>query len=194
MAMSSIAQNDTSSYYKEKNKAGNASANPFHTDITMGAGISFSNLNRTSTFTYIAPTLQYQLNKKFAVSAGLIHYSVTGNPFISKGSSENSFMNRNQTYSGNIIQLGGLYQLNDRVRLSGSVLYKAPSVTNQKQTNFNSTSLGLDYKVNPSTTISIRTTVTQGTNLNSPYYSPVYEPFQVPTNSNVATRPGYFPH
>ena len=195
MTIKSIAQSDTSSYYSDKKEDVPTFTDRFHAAVSVGAGITSFNSRTTSTFTYIAPSVQYKKKKKFAFTAGLIHYNLTGNPFITKGRNENSFLNRNQSSSGNIMQLGGLYQLNDRVRLYGSVLYKVNPLTNNKAATFNSTSIGLDYKVNPHTTISIQTNIGQGNNLN-PYFSNPIGPNSIPymqqtgfTNHSTALSP-----
>jgi hypothetical protein len=90
-------------------------------------------------------------------------------------------------YSGNIIQLGGLYQLNERVTFSGSVMYQVNPLTANKQVKISATSLGLDYKVNPHTTLSIKTNIIEGRNgYNSMYYSP-FGPSTMPTNAMQRT-------
>jgi|1185.fasta_scaffold15379_3 hypothetical protein len=180
IAACSIAQSDTS--YIKKNELSETRMNRVQTSLSMGAGLSFLNSGSSSTFTFIAPVFQYQLTPKFKLSAGLIHYNVTGTPFITKGIADNKYLNKNKTYSGNIIQVGGLYQLNERVTVSGSVLYQVNPSTNYTQANFNITSLGLDYKVTPRTTLSFKANVLQGTNMNSLYYSNPLGPNSMPFN------------
>lgn len=166
IAFLSSAQNDTS-YYTQRNKSVKDRLNA---SISGGAGVMVFNPKSTSSYSYVAPSFQYQLGSKFTVSAGLIHFNVTGNPFINRNIGDNKYLNNNKTFSGNILQVGGLYKLNDRLTVSGSVLYQV-NPPSYKQTNFNSTSFGLDYKVTQHTTLSIKTNIIQGNNLNSLYYS-----------------------
>ena len=169
LAMSSLAQSD-SSHYTYKNKQSFTSLNRFHTTVSMGAGVNFLNSGPASTITFISPSLDYHLTKKLALNVGLIHYNVTGNTFITNKNRENALLNNNNTTTGNIIQIGGAYLLNEHIALSGSVLYNVTPSFNNKQNNFTATSLGLDYKINPNTTISIHTNISRGNSLLPIYY------------------------
>ena len=172
IAISSIAQSDTS-YYTNPNKWSATKPNRVNAAVSLGGGVSFFNSKYASTYTFIAPSIKYRVSPKFAVCAGLIHYNLTGNRFITGGITDNNYLNRNTSFTGNIIQVGGMYELNNRLTLSGSVLYQAPSFTNRNQKSMNATSLGLEYKVNPSTTISIQTNISQGNTLNPYYNNPI---------------------
>ncbi|MBA3706105.1 MAG: hypothetical protein H0W84_09460, partial [Bacteroidetes bacterium] len=152
-----MAQTSTVDYY-QPSKQKLLSKDRVSASISMGAGVSFLNSSRNAAYTtFIAPQIAYQLNSKFKLNIGLMHYSLTGNSVM---------MNNNETnksVSGNLLFVGGQYQLNKRLIMSGAVM----TDVNNFNRNLKAASLGLDYKVSEHSTIGIRATVLQG---NSDYY------------------------
>ena len=94
IAISSIAQSDTS-YYTNPNKWSATKPNRVNAAVSLGGGVSFFNSKYASTYTFIAPSIKYRVSPKFAVCAGLIHYNLTGNRFITGGITDNNYLNRN---------------------------------------------------------------------------------------------------
>jgi hypothetical protein len=177
ITLSGTAQSDTSKN-SFVNNSPKTMLNRVQAVVSTGGGVSFSNSRSASTFTYIAPSLHYQVGPKFKINAGFLHYNVNGSSFITKGPGDNNYPNTNKMYSGNLIQLGGLYELNERLTFSGSMMYQVSPLNANKKIKPSATSLGLDYKINPHATLSFKANIVD----NSIYYSPM-GPALTPTNS-----------
>ncbi len=175
VALSAIGQVDDMDY--SKNGSRKNVTDRITASVSMGAMTGFSKRSSTYSYsynsTYIAPAIGYQLTKKFTLNAGFIHYTIH-NPFLNELQH-----NTNIPYSGNLIQIEGNYQFNERMTVSGGILYNIrPGLS--KQTNYKAATLGLDYKVAPHTTFSIRTTVIQGNSF-------------VPNEQGPFNKAGFFP-
>jgi hypothetical protein len=93
---------------------------------------------------------------------GFMHYTASPNSMF--------FMNRNEgiinpsqrAVSGNMVFIGGEYQINKRMIFSGAVMTNVNMMNNQQNTNFKAASLGLDYKVSEHSSIGIRATISSG--------------------------------
>lgn len=181
------AQSDTTHYLPKSKWAPLSTAN-IHAAVAAGAGVSLFNSGQTSTFTFIAPSVQYQFNKKFAFSAGVLHYNITGSPFINRGFGENYYGNNSKNYTGNIVQVGGIYEMNARLSFFGSGMYQVNPYYNRTNVHFNSTSLGLNYKVNEHTSFSIKANIIRGNTTNSLYCNPACDPYAMPSNGNTLNR------
>lgn len=137
------------------------------TSIIAGGGLSFSNASNSTFYsTFIAPQIGYQLTSRFKLNIGLMHYTASGNSFSPLNSNESFSTTGAKTISGNRIFVGGSYQLNPKVIVSGAVLADADNL-NTKQNNFKIVTMGFDYKVSERALIGFRASVSQG---NSDYY------------------------
>lgn len=152
--------------------------------LSAGAGVGFTGKSAVSSATYIAPSIGYRFTPQFKLNMGLLHYNIQGNAFINGTPANNHFPENRYAISGNLLMLEGQYGINDRTTVSGGVLYNVPALPS-KQTNFKGATLGLDYKVTPHTTFSIRTTVIQGNG-----YQPAYE--RSPFGTNPMSPAGMF--
>ncbi|HSH64612.1 MAG TPA: hypothetical protein VLB84_02170 [Bacteroidia bacterium] len=167
IAISGIAQVDSTDYSK-KNLKHNTAAERVSASVSMGTGMIFSKSAPTAVSTYIAPSIGYRVTKKINLSVGIVHYSINGNSFINRGLNDYRFARNTNYISGNLIQFQGHYQMNEKTLVSGSVLYDMNSFSPTKQ-SYKGASIGLDYKLTPHTTFSVRTTVIQGNGYNNPF-------------------------
>lgn len=162
-----VAQNPSEDYYNAS-KSMLLAKDRVSTSFSAGAGLSFIENSKNTAFTsFIAPKIGYQLNNKFKLNVGLMHYSITGNTFMPVNQNEAFINSGNRTRSGNILFVEGQYDLNKRVSLTGSVMYDANNFNN-KQSNYKAVALGLDYKVSKHSTIGFQAIFSQG---ESPYYN-----------------------
>lgn len=144
--------------------------------ITAGAGVSFLNSSTPAYGTFVAPKINYQLSPKFQLQLGFMHYELSGAAFYPLNSSEALINRSNKAVSGNLMMVGGNYQLNKKVGINGSVML---DVTGNNSNNaFKAASLGLDYKVSEHSTISVQTILSGG---NGNYYN---NPFMNPAGSS----------
>lgn len=133
------------------------------TSISMGGGMSFLNSTKSPVYTtFIAPKIGYQLSSKFKLNVGLMHYTASGSTLMQLNSKESNFYG-NKAVSGNLIFVGGEYQLSPKLIMSGSVMASANDIRT-KQNNFKAATLGFDYKVSERSSIGFRATVSQGNN------------------------------
>lgn len=161
------AQNTTDDYFTPS-KPKLLPADKVTASISAGAGVSFLNSSKNTAFTsFIAPKIGYQLNNKFKLNIGLMHYSITGNTFTPISQNEALFNASNKTRSGNLLFLEGQYQLNKHIIVSGAVMYDANNLSN-KQSNYKAIALGMDYKVSKHSSIGFQAIISQGEN---PYYN-----------------------
>jgi len=175
-----VAQTLTDDYYRPS-KSNFLSKERVSGSISMGAGLSFLNSTKNSAYTtFIAPKIGYQLTNKFKLNLGLMHYTITGNTFMSLNRNEALI---NNSVSGNLLFIEGQYQLNKRLIMSGAVMYDANTFA--KNNSFKAASLGLDYKLSNHSTIGIKATVSQGSTdyylnprSNTFEYSPYTNPIQ----------------
>ncbi|MBI2279129.1 MAG: hypothetical protein HYU68_00325 [Bacteroidetes bacterium] len=100
-----------------------------HFNFSTGAGMSFSNSFGNSTSMYYSPNVSYEVSPRLDVSAGMTYV----NSEVSNFRTLNDFAYR--PFTGNISQyytsIAARYQLNERLKIGGSVFYNL--------TEFNST-------------------------------------------------------
>lgn len=100
-----------------------------HVQFSTGVGMSFSNNHGSSTSMYYSPSVSYSVSPKLEVSGGMTYI----NSEVSNFRTINDF--GYQPFSGNIsqyyTQIAAKYQLNERLKIGGSVFYN--------MTEFNST-------------------------------------------------------
>ena len=163
------AQSTTDDYYSPS-KPKLLSADRVSASMSMGAGVSFLNKSSNAAFsTYIAPKISYALTPKFSLNVALLHYTLSGNTFMGINRNEAMYNVSANTITGNLIALGGEYQINKRFILSGAVMTDASNIMN-KQNNFKAVTMGLEYKVSKHASIYMQTTISQGQN--NHYYNP----------------------
>lgn len=140
------------------------SQNRVSASISMGTGLSFLNSTKSTMYsTFVAPKINYQISPKFKLNIGVVHYAASGNNFMPLNSKESVLNSGNRSISGNLIFVGGDYQLNSRLIMSGSVMVDANDVRT-KQNNFKAATLGFDYKISERSSIGFKASVSQGNN------------------------------
>lgn len=160
LAISGLAQSD----YADSSKAPArrpAVSDRISLSLYTGAGVGFTGKSVTTSATYLAPVIGYRFTPKFKLNAGFLHYNINGNAFVNRGFANNPNAESRNAFSGNLILAEGQYACNPRTTVSGGVLYNIPALS-AKHVNYRGATLGLDYKVTPHTTFSIRTTLIQG--------------------------------
>lgn len=153
---------------------GDYSANPkiiskdrVSTSIIAGAGISFLNSAKRPIYTtFVASKINYQISPKFKLNIGLMHYTASGNNFMQLNSKESGLNSGKKSISGNFIFVGGDYQLNPKLIMSGSVMVDANDIRTN-QSNFKAATLGFDYKISERSSIGFKASVSKG---NSDYF------------------------
>lgn len=170
-SLSSWAQNDD---YVPAQHPKLLSADRVSGSVSAGAGVLFGSNSSTGYGTFIAPKLNYQLTNKFSLQLGLVHYSLSGSTFYPLNTNEALYNPSKQAVSGNLISIGGTYQLNKRLDINGAVMMNAFD-KQAGSTGFKAAALGLDYKVTDRSTISIQTVISAGSGnyLNNPMMNPV---------------------
>ncbi|MDQ3048021.1 MAG: hypothetical protein M3R27_10765 [Bacteroidota bacterium] len=153
------AQTDTTEYYNP-DKQVIAAKDRVSVSLTAGAGVSVFNSN-TAFITYVAPKISYQINNKFRINMGFMHYTASGNTFMPISNSESISNFSNRPVSGDLVFLGGDYLLNEKIILSGSVMMDVNNVTN-KQSNYKAATLGMEYKISKHSSIKFETTISEG--------------------------------
>lgn len=153
-----------------------------------GTTVCFPTNKYSSVSTFFAPKMNYQFSSKFQINAGLMHISSSPNFILSN---ENYGKNQ-KNYSSNLLFVGGEYQLNKKVIVSGAVITNTSSSYN-KPNNYKAATVGLDYKISKHSSIGIRATVSQGNpdyifNPNQGSYN--YNPFIYNSVGNIFTGMG----
>ena len=159
-----VAQTTAEDDYFSKPKI--TSTDKISTSIIAGWGYSFLNSTKSSIYsTFIAPKIGYQISPKFKLDIGLMHYSASGNTFMQLNSDGYILNTGNKPVSGNLVFVGGNYQLNQRLIMSGSMMMDANNLYT-KQSNYKVATLGLDYKVSEHSSIGIKASLAQGNSNN----------------------------
>ena len=155
------AQNTSDDYYSPS-KPKLISKDRVSASISAGAGVSFLNSTNNSAYTtFVAPKIGYQLNDKFKLNIGLMHYSISGNTFMPVNQNEALYNSGNKTLTGNMLFVEGQYKLNKRTTVSGAAMYDATNFSNETS-NCKGIALGLNYKVSKHSTIGIQAIISQG--------------------------------
>lgn len=131
------------------------------TSIEMGAGVSVFNKSNTGLTTFVAPKISYELTPKFKLNAGMMHYTMTGNAYLPLNYNEGLINTNNKSITGNLIFVGGEYQLNKKLIASGAVMADVISISNVKL-NSKAAQLGLEYKVSEHSAIKVSAIIEQG--------------------------------
>jgi hypothetical protein len=157
-----VAQTTTDDDYQTQ-KSNLLSKDKVSSSINLGASIGFLNTSKNNIFTsFVAPKIGYQLSNKFKLNVGMMHYTISGNSFISMNQQETLFNNKKRSISGNLIFVEGQYQLNKKLIMSGAVMYNANGLNKNKKENYNAASIGLAYKITENSSIKFQTTISKG--------------------------------
>ena len=160
-----FGQTTTEDDYFSKPKT--RAADKISTSLIAGTGVSFLNSSKSPVYTtYISPKIAYQISPKFNLDMGLMHYSASENSFIQLNKNEFILNTSNRTVTGNLVFVGGDYQLNPRLVMTGAVMMDARDLSN-RQNNYKAASLGLDYKISEHSSIGISASISTG---NGDYY------------------------
>ena len=187
-----VAQTTTDDYYTAS-KPKVSFQDRVTASIEMGAGVSIFNKHNTGVTTFIAPKINYQLTPKFKLNIGVMHYTMTGNTMMPLNYNEGLFNRSSHSVTGNLVFVGGEYQLSKRLIASGAVMADVNSLNNNK-INAKAAQLGLEYKVTEHSYIKVSTTIGQGQgnyyNANSPNLFPFTESNMFGTGfSNIGNNP-----
>ena len=108
---------------------------------------------------------------------------MTGNTMMPLNYNEGLVNPNNNAITGNLIFVGGEYQLNNKMILSGAVMANTNSFSNNSNNQINSKAaqIGLEYKVSEHSSIKLTTTISQG---QGAYYNNF--------NSNSPANPYYY--
>lgn len=99
-----------------------------HYDFTVGAGFGYSSNAGEFFSTYYSPSITYDVSSKFSIKAGFTYANgmVNNYPVLSRYGY--------QAINGNIAQyysyMAGIYQVNDRLKVGGSIFYDFTQYTN----------------------------------------------------------------
>ncbi len=155
--------------------------------VTLGTGFSSFSNNMSMASSYIAPSINYQVNDKLFVSVNGIIMQNNFNGF------ENNFLpadgfsiNHNASNYG--INSQAFYQFNDKLNIYGDATYfenQSPlfnnTTSNIYNSDYKSVSIGLGYKVTDNLHINFQYRYSDGLNPMydsfSPFYSPGYNPY-----------------
>jgi hypothetical protein len=160
LSIFAIAQNTGEDYYSPAAKAGLLSKDRVSVSMMAGTSLSFSNNRNNYISTYIAPKINYQLTEKLRLNLGMIH--LTSYPVVFQaGNIEKDNVSAKKNNSNNLLFVGGEYQLNKKILVSGAVMTNPTSIDN-KQNNYKAAAVGIDYKVSKHSTIGIRASISQG--------------------------------
>lgn len=128
-----------------------------HFNFSTGVGMGFSGSKSNSISTYYSPNVSYEVSPRLDVSAGMTYV----NSNVSNFRTLNDFGYR--TFTGNISQyytyVAARYQLNERLKIGGSVFYNLTDfsssafTTNQPKTSFDKVgySAFFEYKISENT-------------------------------------------
>jgi acetyltransferase-like isoleucine patch superfamily enzyme len=157
-----FAQADSTDYYNPKQKL--AETNKVSTSISAGTSVAFLSSTKTTAFTtFVAPAISYQVNSKFKLNLGLMHYTASGNTFMPLNQNEFILNTGNNPISGNVIFASGNYLLTPKLMVTGGVMVDAnTNPIDTKQNNYKAATMGFDYKISEHSTIGIHATVSQG--------------------------------
>jgi hypothetical protein len=160
-SFSAIAQTTSEDYYGSPAHPKLLSKDRVSASITAGTGVSFTNGSKATSFTtYIAPKINYQLSKKFSLDLGFMHYMSSPNSLMYMNRNEAIYNPSNSNVSGNLVFVGGEYQLNKKTIVSGAVMTDVNSIN--KQNSYKAASIGLDYKVSEHASIGFKATISNG--------------------------------
>ncbi|MCW3103981.1 MAG: hypothetical protein JWO09_2421 [Bacteroidetes bacterium] len=188
LCLGSFAQT-AEDYYPAKRKA--TVKDRISGSVMAGTSLSFqSNSKNASVATFIAPKINYSLSKKFSLTAGFMHYSLS--PGFGSGRNESYTVAGKRNLSGNLVFAGGEYQLNRKVSLSGALMVDASGMSNRRNM-YKAASFGMDYKMTEHSSIGFRATVSQGNmdyNFDPNRGSYEYRPFNNNSFGNIFTGLG----
>ncbi len=179
----------------ENNKTGqsnNQSLMRLHNDkinysVTVGSGFSSFTGNTSMLSSYIAPSINYQVNDKLFLSVDGV---IMQNNF--NGFENNNLPVQGYSYNSSVSNYGinstAYYQLNDKFSIYGNAAYfENQSVFSNYQSNvynndYKSISIGMGYKVNDNLQFNFQYRYSDGLNpmFNnySPFYNRGYHPYR----------------
>ncbi len=139
---------------------------------TFGSGDYFS--------TYVSPHLSYRLSPKFSINVGARINNTYGNLFY-EPSYNSAFGYPSSNFVSSFVYIEGVYQLNDKLRVSGAVykefnLFNEPSPMQYGNNyDYEGMIIGVDYKIGENAFIRGQIEISNGRN---PYRGyPFSDPF-----------------
>lgn len=160
--------------------------------VSIGTGFSSFSNNMSMASSYIAPSINYQVNDKLFVSVNGIIMQNNFNGIESNLLPADGF-SINQNASDYGINSRAFYQFNDKLHIYGDATYfenQSPIFNNTSSNIYNpdykSVSIGLGYKVTDNLHINFQYRYSDGLHPMydrfSPFYSPGYNPYHLRYN------------
>ena len=143
-------------------------------NYNFNVGTAFTAWRGGSMFsTYLNPNLNYQFTPKFSVSTGVV---ISNNTLLSNYYSSNGEeIKRN--FVDSYLQVSGIYQVNEKLQITGSVMYHTNTFSPQMNANaFDN----LDYSI--SAKYKLTKNIEVGVQLSKRTYNP-YMPYNYDTDS-----------
>lgn len=137
---------------------------PKKVSFSLAAGTMFGGNGMA---TYLAPSMYYCLNSKFSLFTGVTYLNSSFSPYRTEGLQPMATKHY-------LVNVGGMYQVNDKLQVSGSVWRDFSNMSNQfgmqnnlRQPNRYGTEFNATYKVNDVLTIHGGIRTSSG----NPYYN-----------------------
>ena len=140
-------------------------------NLNLGTSFTTGNFGLSFLNVYTDPSLSYNINHKWQVSAGLLLINST----LLNTSMEGQSFNKTRAYIMNRVS----YQASEKLRISGEILYgmnnQSPfynnGLKNKKDYYVN---FDAQYKINEHFSLGLRVS---GSNIRNPYFNPFYQGF-----------------
>lgn len=151
-----------------------------HIRMSVGAGVGLSS-GSTGAFSKLSLGLEHDLSDRFSLHFGTSVIQSTG--FAGMIYSDNAFIPLNKNMTRNFVYGGGSYQVNEKLKVSGTAYYET-NIFNQQEAipgskmDNKGVILGAEYKVGNESTIGIEVEVSNGNPYG--YRSPMMFPGQTP--------------
>lgn len=141
---------------------------PKKVSFGLAAGTMVSNYGMA---TYLAPSMYYRVNSKFSLFTGVTYLNSNFTPYHTEGLQPMATKNY-------LVNVGGMYQVSDKLQLSGSVWRDFSNMPNQfingnnlRQPARYGTEFNATYKVNDVLTIHGGIRTSHGNPYGNPYYN-----------------------
>ena len=140
---------------------------PHYAGTSVDAGFMF--MPHLGSAYYVAPKLRFQVTPRFFVNTGIsvVQYNLLPSQMKFDGLSQ-------RTATGTYVFVEGMYLLNERWSVNGSVMKDAGSVPMRRMTPYSvpteAMHFGVDYKITPNITVGARIGYSNGGRSSSLFY------------------------
>ena len=167
--------------YEVDNEKSNAAVKKFDVDLTLGTSFTYSPNNFYGPSVFVAPSLNYAINPKFSISAGVAVERANFYPLYTSTEEEQNMLPMTRVF----MYTRGTYQLSPRLSVGGTaykVINDVPRLTSYSSPhgyNFEGMSFDLNYKITNSISVGFQMRLQNG----SYYYD----------QNSLIPREGYVP-